>query len=78
MSTLRGNLKSISLVDVIQLLHVNRKSGKLFVSEGRRAGVLYILARSLVQGHRSGLVSVAGVFIGLGAFTALAGSHGAK
>lgn len=49
MSTLRGNLKSISLVDVIQLLHVNRKNGKLFVSEGRRAGVLYILGGEVVH-----------------------------
>jgi threonine/homoserine/homoserine lactone efflux protein len=59
-------------------------------------GVLYLVTRSLVQGRRSGLVSVAaralhgrvvrrigrrlagGVFIGLGVFTALAGSRGAR
>ncbi len=62
MSTLRGNLKSISLVDVIQLLHVNRKSGKLFVSEGRRAGVLYILGGEVVHAETPSAVGESAAF----------------
>lgn len=42
MSTLRGKLQSISLVDVLQLLHANRKTGELLVSHGRQNGVLYV------------------------------------
>ncbi len=42
MATLRGNLQSISLVDVIQLLHVNRRTGKLHVIQGKQTGTLYI------------------------------------
>lgn len=41
MSNLRGTLESISLTDVAQLLHVNRKSGMLQVGSGRQSGVLY-------------------------------------
>lgn len=41
MSNLRGTLESISLTDVAQLLHVNRKTGMLQVSSGRSSGVLY-------------------------------------
>jgi hypothetical protein len=41
MSHLRGSLESISLTDVAQLLHVNRKNGMLQVSSGRISGVLY-------------------------------------
>lgn len=40
MSTLRGKLQSISLVDVLQLLHANRKTGELLVSRGKVNGVL--------------------------------------
>ncbi|HNX93784.1 MAG TPA: DUF4388 domain-containing protein [Holophaga sp.] len=42
MSTLRGNLQSISLTDVVQLLHVNRKTGKLHIIQGKRTGTLYV------------------------------------
>jgi hypothetical protein len=42
MSTLRGKLNSISLVDVLQLLHANRKTGELLVNRGRQTGVLYV------------------------------------
>jgi hypothetical protein len=42
MSTLRGKLQSLSLVDVLQLLHANRKTGELLVSRGRQSGVLYV------------------------------------
>lgn len=41
MSNLRGTLESISLTDVAQLLHVNRKTGMLQVTSGRLGGVLY-------------------------------------
>jgi hypothetical protein len=41
MSNLRGNLESISLTDVIQLLHVNHKIGMLQVNSGKASGVLY-------------------------------------
>ena len=42
MSTLRGNLQSISLQDVIQLLHVNKKTGKLYIIQGKKSGTLYV------------------------------------
>ncbi len=42
MSNLKGNLESISLMDVAQLLHVNRKSGTLKVQGPKGNGVLYI------------------------------------
>jgi hypothetical protein len=43
MSTLRGKLQSISLVDVLQLLHANRKTGELLVNRApRQSGVLYV------------------------------------
>jgi hypothetical protein len=41
MSNLRGNLESISLTDVVQLLHVNHKIGMLQVNCGKTSGVLY-------------------------------------
>ncbi|HEX9081136.1 MAG TPA: DUF4388 domain-containing protein, partial [Holophagaceae bacterium] len=41
MSNLKGSLESISLTDVAQLLHVNRKTGMLQVTSGRTSGVLY-------------------------------------
>lgn len=41
MSNLRGSLESISLTDVAQLLHVNRKTGMLQLSSGKNSGVLY-------------------------------------
>jgi hypothetical protein len=55
MSNLKGSLESISLTDVAQLLHVNRKTGMLQVTSGRASGVLYfsqgevIHAESLAQ-----------------------------
>ena len=42
MSTLRGKLQSISLVDVLQLLHANHKTGELMVTKGKQSGVLYV------------------------------------
>jgi hypothetical protein len=43
MSNLRGNLQSISLTDVVQLLHVNRKTGKLYVINGKRTETLFVV-----------------------------------
>jgi len=42
MSTLRGNLQSLSLTDVVQLLHINRKTGKLHVINGKHTGTLFV------------------------------------
>jgi hypothetical protein len=49
MLTLRGNLQSISLMDVVQLLNVNRKTGKLLVSRGKESGALYVLNGDVVH-----------------------------
>jgi len=51
MSTLRGNLESISLMDVVQLLNVNRKTGKLLVNQGKMSGVLFVLNGDVVHGE---------------------------
>lgn len=49
MSNLRGNLESISLTDVAQLLHVNRKTGLLQVNAGRASGVLYFSSGEVIH-----------------------------
>ena len=49
MSTLRGNLQSISLMDVIQLLHANRKTGKLHVNREKISGALYVLNGDVIH-----------------------------
>lgn len=49
MSTLRGNLQSISLMDVVQLLHVNRKTGKLLVNQEKVSGILFVLNGDVVH-----------------------------
>ncbi|MBK9795915.1 MAG: DUF4388 domain-containing protein [Holophagaceae bacterium] len=49
MTNLRGNLESISLTDVAQLLHVNRKTGLLQVSSGRVSGVLYFSGGEVIH-----------------------------
>ena len=49
MSTLRGKLQSISLIDVLQLLHANRKTGELLVTRGAANGVLYVLSGEVVH-----------------------------
>ncbi len=41
MSNLKGNLESISLIDVSQLLNVNRKTGMLKIISGKLTGVLH-------------------------------------
>jgi hypothetical protein len=49
MSTLRGKLQSISLVDVLQLLHANRKTGELRLTRGSANGVLHVLGGEVVH-----------------------------
>lgn len=49
MSTLRGNLQSLSLTDVVQLLHINRKTGKLHVIHGKHTGTLFVLNGEVVH-----------------------------
>jgi hypothetical protein len=49
MSNLRGTLESISLTDVIQLLHVNRKTGMLQITQGRVSGVLYFSSGEVIH-----------------------------
>ncbi|MBI1753313.1 MAG: DUF4388 domain-containing protein [Acidobacteria bacterium] len=49
MSNLRGTLESISLTDVVQLLHVNHKTGMLQVSSGKTSGVLYFSQGEMIQ-----------------------------
>ncbi len=49
MSNLRGTLESISLTDVAQLLHVNRKTGMLQVSSGKISGVLYFSGGEVIH-----------------------------
>ncbi|GLH72491.1 hypothetical protein GETHLI_09930 [Geothrix limicola] len=49
MSNLQGTLESISLTDVVQLLHVNRKTGMLQVSSGKVSGVLYLSSGEVIH-----------------------------
>jgi hypothetical protein len=49
MSTLRGNLQSLSLTDVVQLLHINRKTGKLHVINGKHTGTLFVLNGEVIH-----------------------------
>jgi len=49
MSTLRGKLQSISLIDVLQLLHANRKTGELLVTRGKQSGVLFVLSGEVIH-----------------------------
>jgi hypothetical protein len=49
MSNLRGNLSSISLTDVAQLLHVNKKTGLLKVTSGKIAGTLYVVNGEVIH-----------------------------
>ncbi len=62
MSTLRGNLQSISLMDVVQLLNVNRKTGKLIVNQGQVSGVLYVLNGDVVHAEGPQVLGESGAF----------------
>jgi hypothetical protein len=62
MSTLRGNLQSISLMDVVQLLNVNRKTGKLLVNQEGLSGVLYVLNGDVVHAEIGDALGESGAF----------------
>ena len=62
MFTLRGNLQSISLTDVIQLLHVNRKTGKLYVNQSKMSGTLYVLNGDVVHAETPLMVGESAAF----------------
>ncbi len=49
MSNLRGNLQSISITDVAQLLHVNKKTGLLKVTSGKISGTLYVVNGEVIH-----------------------------
>ena len=49
MSNFRGLLKSIGIADVVQLLHVNKKSGHLIMQDGRARGVLHVSGGEVVH-----------------------------
>ncbi len=49
MSNLRGNLQSISLTDVAQLLHVNKKTGLLKVTSGKISGTLFVVNGDVIH-----------------------------
>ena len=49
MSSLRGTLESISLMDVTQLLNINRKTGRLQVDSGETLGFLYFSAGEVIH-----------------------------
>ncbi len=49
MSNLRGNLSSISLTDVAQLLHVNKKTGLLKVTSGKASGTLFVVNGEVIH-----------------------------
>jgi len=62
MSNLRGNLQSISLTDVVQLLNVNRKTGKLYVINGKHTGTLYVLNGEVVHAETPQTVGESAAF----------------
>jgi len=55
MSHLRGSLQSIALADVLQLLHVNRKTGKLFVTHEQTKGTLFVRNGEVVHAETTKL-----------------------
>ena len=58
MSNLKGNLQSISLTDVLQLLHVNKKAGLLQVHGEKVNGVMYINNGEVVSGNMGSSVKM--------------------
>lgn len=49
MNNLQGLIQSISLSDVVQLLHMNRKTGVLRVQNGRFSGALHVSGGEVVH-----------------------------
>ena len=62
MSNLRGTLESISLMDVAQLLHANRKTGMLQVHSGKITGVLYFSAGQVIHAETQSASGEAAAF----------------
>ncbi len=62
MGNLKGNLQSISLTDVVQLLHVNKRTGELRVTNGRDRGVLYVVDGEVVHAEMGLLLGESAAF----------------
>ncbi|WP_005033873.1 DUF4388 domain-containing protein [Holophaga foetida] len=62
MSHLRGSLQSIALSDVLQLLHVNRKTGKLFVTQDQDKGILFVRNGEVIHAEMGALTGDAAAF----------------
>lgn len=62
MANLKGNIQSISLTDVVQLLHVNKKTGELRVSSGRERGVLFVLDGEVIHAEMGLLLGEGAAF----------------
>lgn len=62
MSTLKGNLQSISLMDVVQLLHANRKTGKLYVNQGKQEGTLFVQNGEVVHAENPPILGESAAF----------------
>lgn len=62
MGNLKGNIQSISLTDVVQLLHVNKKTGELRVSSGKDHGVLFVLDGEVIHAEMGQLLGEAAAF----------------
>lgn len=62
MGNLKGNIQSISLTDVVQLLHVNKKTGELRVSNGKDRGILYVLDGEVIHAEMGTLIGEGAAF----------------
>lgn len=62
MSHLRGSLQSIALSDVLQLLHINRKTGKLFISRDQDKGILFVRNGEVIHAEMGDLDGDAAAF----------------
>lgn len=62
MRNLRGLLQSINLMDVVQMLHVNRKTGQLLLDNGRFHGVLHVSLGEIVHAESGPAIGEAAAF----------------
>ncbi|MBP1626042.1 MAG: hisitidine kinase [Holophagaceae bacterium] len=62
MSHLRGSLQSIALSDVLQLLHINRKTGKLFVTHDQEKGILFVRNGEVIHAEMGDLAGEPAAF----------------
>lgn len=53
MSNLRGFLDSISITDVVQMLHLNKKTGHLLLQNGRLRGTIHVSGGAVVHAETS-------------------------